>query len=825
MAEETLRRNLDSAFDPGPDFPHPLLLSRTMAILDAEAKTAGRGQERLMSHPRLSAALPRRNLQLVAAALVVVLAVAAVAAFLAINQYSHRSVPVRTRPVAASGTCFQGFHMVSSTVGWRGARSRTTDGGTTWRDVTLPSLPNFSKGSTAGCVLDAAHAWTTQATGPSLVSATQLHVLATADGGQTWQQGTPVPASGVNMGVALEFIDPQNGWLLTATGADASPALTRTLYATSDGGLHWSRLASGSQSNGSSLGQIAGGCSVSGMTFVSTDKGWLTWDCSGPNGSQPQSGGPVVAVTIDGGHTWTPLSLPSFPGTAGWTCGASPPLLSGNQGVLPVSCGNGWAGVYRTNDLGDSWTLGQPPFWFQLSQVDFVDATRGFVFTGVATSDLYRTTDSGRDWALVKKSVFSGQTVGEFQFIDATTGFALTSTSPGVPWKTTDGGLTWSLPASYRTIGGNVSCGLPSNPGAGSAPVPVLMASPTTGWAVGARRTTDGGLHWSTVAPPSVPNRSSSYAEFFLDATHAWVAQSAGSSAACADHIVTFGTADGGLTWQQAAPIPVQVSAATDVIWEGHSTSFSPTTSRPAVEGPWLYFTDPRNGWLLVESDDTMFYTSGPLYRTTDGGLHWNQVSVDPSAALAALSPKCGPNIATGMSFTSATTGWMTTYSGCATTRTLLVTHDGGVSWQVRVLAASCDAGACFLQAVAFFDDRHAMLYVEGTGSLLVTANGGSTWSTRTLPLWTSHWSIDAVDFINPNEGWALVSARLYHTSNGGGTWTLVHANLPPPPLNALQPSSLDFVDASNGFWATGSQLLKTTDGGHSWTVIQTTVQ
>ena len=36
MAEETLRRNLDSAFDPGPDFPHPLLLSRTIAILDAE---------------------------------------------------------------------------------------------------------------------------------------------------------------------------------------------------------------------------------------------------------------------------------------------------------------------------------------------------------------------------------------------------------------------------------------------------------------------------------------------------------------------------------------------------------------------------------------------------------------------------------------------------------------------------------------------------------------------------------------------------------------------------------------------------------------------
>jgi Tol biopolymer transport system component len=39
MADETLRRNLDSAFDPGPGFPDRLLLSRTMAALQADVKT------------------------------------------------------------------------------------------------------------------------------------------------------------------------------------------------------------------------------------------------------------------------------------------------------------------------------------------------------------------------------------------------------------------------------------------------------------------------------------------------------------------------------------------------------------------------------------------------------------------------------------------------------------------------------------------------------------------------------------------------------------------------------------------------------------------
>jgi len=42
MADETLRSNLDRAFDSGPGYPDPLLLSRTMAMLEAHPATAGR---------------------------------------------------------------------------------------------------------------------------------------------------------------------------------------------------------------------------------------------------------------------------------------------------------------------------------------------------------------------------------------------------------------------------------------------------------------------------------------------------------------------------------------------------------------------------------------------------------------------------------------------------------------------------------------------------------------------------------------------------------------------------------------------------------------
>ena len=83
MAEHALRGNLDRAFDPGPDFPDRLLVSRTMAAIDGDA-TAYRGVVRRRP-PRV---LTGPSLRLVAALLLLVLAVAAFGIFLAVHQYA-----------------------------------------------------------------------------------------------------------------------------------------------------------------------------------------------------------------------------------------------------------------------------------------------------------------------------------------------------------------------------------------------------------------------------------------------------------------------------------------------------------------------------------------------------------------------------------------------------------------------------------------------------------------------------------------------------------------------------------------------------------------
>jgi len=393
-----------------------------------------------------------RVMRWVAAALIVIGAATAAGTFLAIYELGHRAVPVQTPPIGASATCATGvLHMSTEEVGWRGT-SRTTDGGATWRDMSPPALPNRAKGGGANCILDANHAWTTQNVGASLGLPDHVVVFATSDGGQTWRKGAPVaipgaaPAPGqplVYVIDVLEFINDQDGWILIDTGPNSSTPYVRTLYSTTDGGIHWSLVVSDSPRQGSALSQTAVGCSFTGMSFASTDDGWITWDCTQTQGPGATAG-PVAIATHDGGSTWQPAGLPSFP--TGQICNASPPLFSGNLGVLPVWCGADGTTIFTTADAGKTWSETKAPFSAQVSEVDFVDVSTGFAFNNRCNgNDLYRSTDGGRSWTAVKRGLFAASCVDQFDFINATVGFLYTSPIAGVPWRTTDGGLTWSL--------------------------------------------------------------------------------------------------------------------------------------------------------------------------------------------------------------------------------------------------------------------------------------------------------------------------------------------------------------------------------------------
>jgi photosystem II stability/assembly factor-like uncharacterized protein len=740
--------------------------------------------------------------RLLAIALIVVLMVAASGAFLAIHHFVLQPNPIHTHPGAVSRSCSNGaIDMITSKTGWQGT-SRTTDGGITWRDVSPPPIPAQGKGGGYVCALDADHAWVTAVSttggcsskGPCAVPViTKLFVMSTADGGATWQTSQLIQPSGWIS--ALDFFDASHGWLLTDSSAYSAPKLVRELYASSDGGINWKLIASGTVGDHSVLGNTANSCSLTGMTFSSLTTGWLTWDCS--QETSPQTSDALVAVTREA------VNLPS----ADTACGAAPPIFSAKIGMLLVTCPAGDI-VDRTTDEGRTWLAGAIvqgiPTANSAITVDLVDGTTGFYFT-VDKSKLYTlhsTTDGGRDWSVVGSGLFAGRTVNDFQFIDGATGIADVSNSP-VAWVTHDGGKTWALPPPFRSIGNQV-CNVPTDPGAGVGPTAVKMINATTGWAAGARRTTNGGADWTRVAPSTVPYRSGYGSEFFLDATHAWVAEVAGSSTACADRVIVFSTADGGATWQHGAPLT------------------------PTVGDVSIGFIDASNGWLLVGSI---------LYRTTDAGRTWLRL-----AGLTGVIPKgCtgGP-----MVFASATSGWLQIQ--CGGGGQLIVTHDGGVSWTGQLTQLPC-CGSSALPT--FFDPTDGMAVDWNVPQFEMTTNGGITWVKRGLPKLSYHactggkggpspctnQNFVALDFINPNHGWAIVTSDVSgrggpftltvdRTEDGGKTWANLKANL--PRINTFSDPSqwnLTFVDADHGFLWYGRELFATSNGGRTWTAVHFT--
>ncbi|HEX9095160.1 MAG TPA: hypothetical protein VF990_03560 [Candidatus Dormibacteraeota bacterium] len=359
---------------------------------------------------------------------------------------------------------------------------------------------------------------------------------------------------------------------------------------------------------------------------------------------------------------------------------------------------------------------------------------------------------------------------------------------------------------------------VPAHPGAGRVFFPTKMVTASTGWSwVGSSelwRTTDGGVNWTNVSPPSLPDRLVHYAgdlhgpayysdvAYLLDATHAWVAETGHSAAFGAGlYIATFRTTDGGKTWHEGASL--------------------------GGVSPALYFLDENHGWLLLPTQSSLL-----LYTTDDGGVSWKPTT---SVAETVPPPTGSPTIASPtIVFSSLTTGWLLSTDG-----SLLVTHDGGATWQVQPLPITPEAGG--VSPPRFFDPQHGQIIAWASSAspavLLVTSDGGSTWVVRSIPGEIQFGG----NFIDASHGWVIAGSAadfdavpgvplpLYRTEDGGLTWVRI-------PTNVVWRSQdghvgpidiLVFVDQNNGFavrekyMANGStQWLKTTDGGRTWTVV-----
>jgi photosystem II stability/assembly factor-like uncharacterized protein len=219
------------------------------------------------------------------------------------------------------------------------------------------------------------------------------------------------------------------------------------------------------------------------------------------------------------------------------------------------------------------------------------------------------------------------------------------------------------------------------------------------------------------------------------------------------------------------------------------TTSIPPLSPGQPVVPTSIRMFDPTHGWA--------FEAGGHLLHTADGGLTWQDVT-----------PTGQTYDGGGFFALSANVAWATPYqAGCYTADcpaapwSTIVWHttDGGLTWQAG--ETLCLGGDCG------YDMDMSPEYLD------------------TL----------ALQFLDENNGWILMTVahlmiqdryRIYRTTDGGNTWTMVSDNMGGP--MTFMATGLAFQDRQTGWFATSEvggatdpakdwSIYRSQDAGHTW--------
>lgn len=315
--------------------------------------------------------------------------------------------------------------------------------------------------------------------------------------------------------------------------------------------------------------------------------------------------------------------------------------------------------------------------------------------------------------------------------------------------------------------------------------VRVQFVNRDVGWIVGPRllQTTDGGRTWKEI-------RSDGYGTFTAESIgfgHQYIQFVTPASGVQLDLNKIVQTHDGGSTWLDQFSLPER--------------------QKPEVPSGSLFFLTPEVGWVVNEM----------VYRTTDGGRNWSQLSATPRGySDRQRAMRIASNLADlvpALWFVDEQMGLMAQLDG-----EVYRTRDGGPTW-TKVLTVESRITNIF-----FVNNQKGWLTGKG-GFIARTTDSGLTWSKQHAP--TSA-DLTSIFFINEEAGWAVgVGSTILYTRDGGLTWknASVAGSLGAAPL-----ASVSFADERHG-WAVGGYgqgisfslftpsnlILSTSDGGLTW--------
>lgn len=519
-----------------------------------------------------------------------------------------------------------------------GTLLKSTDGGTTWAGIVTGLTLNLSKVRLAG------------GSAERVVTGGGCALRRSDDGGDTFFR-LPFSArdSGCPAGVAsFSFPTDKSGYLLLADSR---------VLATADGGRSFSRRTAVPGGANDILCTADRTCFTTGQSIQRTGDGGVSWTQVGSAAGQPLIGieradaltlyavgsARTVVKSIDGGATWTRKTVGNNVPPANFRtirCGSPLQCLittEGNQVVRTTDGGETFASVVPSNDPTHA--------------VAFAGATRAVAAGVFGSAEV--SSDGGATWSAVGSRIS-----GAFEVLEPVSDtVAYAGGRQGLLARTTDRGQSWAnvSPPTDTAITAL----------AGSGDRLYVLASDQA-----LQRSDNGGQSYSLLNSGRGPFAS--------------------LHAVDPDRLLLVGfrgvtrTADGGETFQQIADPDVRGALLTAADRAGNAAVvFGARRAAVSLDGgvAWTRIALPRK--RLVRDLDFVtaragfvLDTRGRLWRTSNGGLKWLELS------------SLGTNAAYSLEFVDANTGYVAIPAfGLLRNRGLVLrTADGGRSWHPQLV-------------------------------------------------------------------------------------------------------------------------------------------
>lgn len=574
------------------------------------------------------------------------------------------------------------------------------------------------------------------------LASTNLGMLRTVDGGDTWVETDPGFGASV-----LAYADARHVWAAGYSGG---------IWRSDDGGVSWRRQESATDVH------------LNALAVVDADRAWVAGRGTGFSDVAPLEVAPSVLLrTEDGGMSWRPWSVPG--GGTFWdvafidgrlwvigdNCFSGTPYFDSERGVR-VECHRA---VHVSGDGGTTWQrlASQPatvPETIVAAREEGVLGTLQVCEAGGCGDALVGSEDGGQTWQERSRP----ESTARYVFEDTRSGWraaliGCTTRCAIQISRTEDGGRTWRVHSTSPPVGPRLAVVFAANDtrlivGGGDTGLMVVDVAPAAtsaadaparpylqqvqftddrrGFAIGDLRvwtTSDGGLSW---APLDTDWEAGQLA---VDGETLWVL----SPDACLEMCVRAlrFSVDGGSTWTER-PLPPSLFASGMLdahdgrVWIGLDNSLY-WSDDGGMTWQLLETAELSGSYTFIDRDHGYSFCPGfcedALRFTDDGGVTWELRALpDGGSVVQFLDPVTGWAIATG----SLADG------SCCGPPHLWRTDDGGRSWQDIGEMPPTNHAVHFADrlhgwAIAF-DEYPAPTIGEWQSDIVATRDGGRTW-------------------------------------------------------------------------------------------------